>query len=67
MESQDGIFLISYCIFSVFKRVLYIFISLYWLMMVAIMQLKASKLIVCIVSFTVVIFTILNDISTHEM
>ena len=36
-------------------------------MMVAIMQLKASKLIVCIVSFTVVVFTILNDISTHEM
>ena len=35
-------------------------ISLYWLMMVAILQLKASKLIVYFVSFTVVIFTIPN-------
>ena len=34
--------------------------SLHWLMMVAILQLKASKLIVYFVSFTVVIFTILN-------
>ena len=38
-----------------------IFISLYWLMMVATLQLKAPKLIVYFVSFTVVIFTILND------
>ena len=32
----------------------------YWLMMVATLQLKAPKLIVYFVSFTVVIFTILN-------
>ena len=47
-------FPISYFIFSVFKRVF------------AILQLKASKLIVYFVSFTVVIFTILNIFPTRE-
>ena len=36
-------------------------------MMVAILQLKASKLIVYFVSFTVVIFTILKIISKKEI
>ena len=42
-----------------FAVALYIGI-VHWLTMVAILQLKASKLIVYFVSFTVVIFTILN-------
>ena len=58
--------IIPHLIFHIFSISACVLYSFHWLTMVAILQLKASKLIVYSVSFTVVIFTILNIFPTRE-